>query len=302
MALRELRELGRGAFGRVFLAEDDSLGGRVAVKELLNPDADLDRLEREARVLADHLGNAHVVNIYRVDLSPPRPHIVMEYCDGGSLRPRVGKSPWSETAVILQQAAQGLLGLHTAGGFHRDLKPDNLLLARAPDGSGYLVRVADFGLARRPQTVQRPMTRTPGGTPGYMAPELAHPGAQFTAAADIYSLGIVGVELLTGQLSTNALVAAVAPEGLKNLLRRMTSPWPLLRPGAVDVVLELQRLFEPVAPAPPPPPSRPTSGGSGWFLAAGIGALALAALASGDKKTWDADVGRYRGRDGRFKR
>ncbi|WP_437769001.1 serine/threonine-protein kinase [Sorangium sp. So ce764] len=308
MALKELRELGRGSFGRVYLATDDSHAGPVAVKELLDPSADLDRFGREIRILAEQIRNQYVVDIYSYDLDAPRPYLVMEYCEGGSLRNWTGQSSWKHVAVVLLHAAHGLLGIHLAGGFHRDLKPDNLLLARSPDGDGFNVKVADFGLARKPQTAS-PMTWTPAGTPGYMAPELFTPGAQFSAQADIYSLGVIGVELLTGNVAPASLEVAKAPTELKNLLKRMTSPWALIRPTTTDLIIELGRICEmqPPAPPPPPPPSPPSrpavSGGGGLaLLLLGIGGVAAAALAAGNKKEWDANVERYRGRDGRFRR
>lgn len=308
MALRELRELGRGTFGRVYLAEDDARGGHVAVKELLDPDADVDRFEREVRLLIDQINNRYVVDIYGYELKAEHPYLVMEYCDGGSLRKYVGKAPWRQASTMLLHAAQGLLGIHSVGGFHRDLKPDNLLLARSPGIDGYIVKVADFGLARRPKTSQPPMTRTPGGTPGYMAPELDMPGAQFTASADVYSLGIIGVELLTGSLSPDALSGVQIPDDLRNLLRRMASPFAFLRPTTTDLIIALGQIakVDQPAPAPPPQPARPaprSAGGNGllWLLGFAGLAAAGAALASGNKGDWDASVGRYRGSDGRFK-
>jgi serine/threonine-protein kinase len=103
-------------------------------------------------------------------MSRPTPYMVLEYCDGPKLRSWVGRTSWQTAAMVLLHAASGLVGIHGTGGFHRDIKPENLLLARAPSGGGYLVKVSDFGLARRPKTARPPMTRTPGGTEGYIAP------------------------------------------------------------------------------------------------------------------------------------
>lgn len=306
MALRELRELGRGTFGRVYLAEGDGLG-HVAVKELLDPEADVERFAREIRVLLDQINNRYVVDIYGYDLSAPRPHLVMEFCDGGSLRQFVGKAPWRQTATMLLHAAQGLLGIHSVGGFHRDLKPDNLLLGRCRGVDGYIVKVADLGLARRPKTAQPPMTRTPGGTPGYMAPELDMPGAQFTASADVFSLGIIGIELLTGSVSPDALARADIPENLRNLLHRMVSPFAFLRPTTTDLIIALGQIINVTQSAPGPalrrhPEAQRTPEGNGWVWLLALAGLAAAgaALAAGDKGEWDANVGRYRGSDGRF--
>lgn len=332
MALHELKELGRGTFGRVFLAYDDETGTQVAVKELLDPNTDLDRFAREARMLADQVHNMYVVNIIRSELSRARPRIVLEYCEGGSLRSWVGKATWQQSATALLHAANGLLGLHSVNGFHRDIKPENLLLAKAPTGDGHIVKVADFGIARRPMTALPPMTRSPGGTDGYIAPEMAVPNAQFSAQADVYSLGVVGIELMTGGRSAAALATAVAPDEFKKLLARMVSTFAFFRPSTADVIIALGKIIAtqsdavapqraptqsaPVAAPPPravavaqqaPPPAAKRGNDDSdvkwWLLLGGVaaGLAAAAAIAAGDKTEWDENVGRYRGPDGRFR-
>ncbi|MBK9260399.1 MAG: protein kinase [Polyangiaceae bacterium] len=206
-------------------------------------------------------------------------------------------------------AANGLVAIHSVGGFHRDIKPENLLLSRTPNGES-IVKVADFGLARRPNTVVAPMTASAGGTPGYMAPELSRPGATYSAACDIYSLGVVGIELITAYCSPEALMAIAAPEDFKILLKRMASIWPIVRPSLADVIIELARIIKSTSPSPPPPAMPPASppptqsdGGGllGALLIAGV-FIAAGALAAGNKPEYDPTVDRYRGRDGRFKR
>jgi serine/threonine protein kinase len=305
MALQEIRELGKGTFGRVYLAFDDGLGHVVAVKELLDPTADLDRFDREGRILFEQINNQYVVNIYRRDLTASRPHLVLEYCEGGSMRAQVGKTDWRRAATALLHASNGLLGIHRVGGFHRDLKPENLLLARTPDGTAYIVKVADFGLARRPATALPPMTRSIGGTEGYIAPD-----PTFTDRSDIFSLGVIGIELMSGSQEVQSLEWTAAPDDFKGLLRRMTSPWAPFRPTAADLIVELGRLLglQPPAPTPPPrvveptPAPPPRGGGLGGLLVAGGLLAAVAALAAGNTKGWDDNVGRYRSRDGRFRK
>jgi serine/threonine protein kinase len=297
----EEKHLGEGSFGRVYLSRDPALG-YVAVKVLLDPEADVERFEREAKLLVEHINNVHVVNIHRWDLSPPKPYMILEYCEGPKLRSWIGRTSWQTAAMVLLHAATGLGGIHAAGGFHRDIKPENLLLARSATGEGWIVKVADFGLARRPKTSHLPMTRTLGGTEGYIAPD-----QQFSAASDVFSLGVVGVELMTGQRTSSALAAVDAPAAFKELLKRMLSPFAWLRPTTADVIIALGALCAPrqaaVQPKPEAAPivSRPPAGGGlGWGLLLGGLAVAAAALAAGDKKAWDANVGRYRRPDGRF--
>lgn len=319
MPLRKIRDLGAGTFGRVYQACDEERGRDVAVKEVLDPQADIERFAREARLLHEQLNNRYVVDIYEFDLEAAQPYIVMEYCEGGSLRQHVGKVDWKQAATMLLHAAHGLLGIHAVGGFHRDIKPDNLLLGRSPGVDGFVVKLGDFGLARRPTTQLPPMTCTPGGTPGYMAPELSMPDGSFTPSADIYSLGVVGVELITGTLSTASLASADVPEELRSLLRRMTSILAAFRPSISDVILALGNLIginkpppssSPLAPAQPRPPQPPQprpaaaprdNNGLLFLLTIAGLAVAGAALAADDKGEWDANVDQYRGRDGRFK-
>jgi len=296
MSIRYIRDLGQGSFGRVYLATDDQFGV-VAVKELKDPTIGRDRFEREARILAEQRGNDYVVRVLRVNLTAQRPYMVLEYCEGGSLRGWVAKMTWQNVAHALLCAANGLLGIHAAGGFHRDIKPENLLITTAPDG-GHIVKVADFGLAQRPATSMPPMTHSAGGTHGYMAPELHHPNGQYSAAADVYSLGITGIELLTGDLSVSSLQRSSAPQSLCRLLVRMAHPTPWFRPSMADVAIKLGELVN-------APTKQPSSGLKDLLIGAGVVAglvAAVAALARGSDKEWDESVQRYRGSDGRFRR
>lgn len=306
MALTEIRELGKGSFGRVYLAQDDDLG-EVAVKELLEPDFEKERFRREVAMLVDQSQNPFVVDIYRYDLNAPKPYMILEYCSGGSLRRWVAKFAWEHAAKVLHHAASGLLAIHTAGGFHRDIKPENLLVSFTTNGEA-TIKVADFGLARRPKTALPPMTARAGGTPGYIAPELKNPAENFSAACDIYSLGVVGIELMTGDNDPASVVQSNAPEDFKNLLMRMTSDWAVIRPSTADTIIELERILQIQRPAPAPPavvprmsPAQAVGAGLiGVLVVGGIAAIA-AALMVGNKPQYDPVVDRYRGADGRFK-
>jgi serine/threonine protein kinase len=154
------------------------------------------------------------------------------------------------------------------------------------------------------------MTHSPAGTQGYMAPEIVS-GSPYHPAADIYSLGVTIIELLTGQRSNRAQQTAQVPLDFTRLLNSMTNAIPHQRPSIQQVsaalysILERKRLLErPEAMRAVQPQTQPTSPqfnlNAGLLIAGGLALLAL--LASGDNKKWDARVKRYRGSDGRFRR
>ncbi len=195
-----LAELGRGGMATVHRARDEVLGRDVALK-VLHPHlaADptfLDRFTREGRAAAA-LSHRNVVAIHDLDASPDAAYLVLEVVEGPTLkevlRTRGRLSP-GEAVSILAPAADGLAAAHRAGLVHRDVKPGNILV----DADG-TVKVTDFGLARAAASA----THTFGpeslvGSPHYLPPE-AVDGAQLGATADVYALGIVLFELLTGR-------------------------------------------------------------------------------------------------------
>lgn len=310
---RNLSYLGGGAFGEVWLAVDSWTAQHVAVKYLKKDDHDAqDRFRREARILHEQAKNRYIVDLLDWNFDTDVPYIVVEYCSGGSLRGWVGQNrPWPEVVSILTHAAEGLAGIHAANGFHRDIKPENLLIAIDATTNTYTIKVADFGLARLPSRFSSNMTNSPAGTRGYMAPEIINGGA-YHASADIFSLGVVATELLTGSRELASLRSAVIPTSLLHLILRMRSIDSAVRPNCQQVTRELIALLN--APIqfqaqPPLPVSAPTgasngNGGGGAFLIglAALAAGAVLAVASGGSSNWDSSVGRYRGKDGRFKK
>lgn len=301
-----IKELGSGGFGEVFLALDQAMGKQVAIKYLTKADPDaVDRFRREARILYRELNNKYIVDLLDHDLDDRPPYLVMEYCDGGALSSWVSKrQPWRDVATALMHTLHGLHGIHAAGGFHRDIKPDNLLIATDPETRERIVKVADFGLARSPDATSSWMTQRAAGTPGYMAPEL-NAGVPYHAGADIYSLGVTATELLTGTRDTATLHAVSIPEGLRGLVLKMRSDDRTRRPTSREVAAALVEILKaPTKPASPPtkvPVSRSPNAGVvvGGLLVGGalLGLLALAA----NKPQWDDNVQRYRGSDGRFR-
>lgn len=298
-AYQLLRRLGAGGFGTVYLALEARTQRQVAIK-FLDSDALDDearrRFGREARLLYQQLHNPHVVTLLDHDLDCERPFIVLEYCEEGSLRRWVGQNkPWQEVATAVGHALIGLSELHSLGGFHRDIKPDNLLLGREPASERLTVKVADFGLARHPITGTGPMSRSQRGTDGYIAPEVLG-GVAFTVAADVYSLGVTAIELLTGCREVAALASARCPGEFAFLLRGMVAPAPLRRPPPEQIAARLHALLL----APRDDVGAPTEA---WWVSlwAVGGALAGLALLSGQQTgSWDSRVQRYRAGNGRF--
>lgn len=225
-----VQQIGSGAFGAVYAAVDQSTGRDVALKFLTNA-AQAERFRREARMLQDY-AHPNVVEVLDAQFDHVPPFIVMEYCQFGSLRAWIqNRRPWGEVATAISQAAAGLTALHSVGGFHRDIKPDNILVARHHGGA--VIKVGDFGVAREPETAG-PMTRSAWGTEGYLAPEVLK-GASFTHACDVYSLGVVAVELLTGQRTTLTLAGHSVPDRLVSLVTSMCAVQPEARPAMRQV-------------------------------------------------------------------
>lgn len=195
-------ELGRGGMGVVYKAVDPALDRVVAIKELAPALADdrtlVERFLREARAMAA-ISDPHVVNIHFIGQSEERPFFVMEYVEGESvsaLLKRLGRIEVGDALKLVHQAALGLASAHRRGLVHRDVKPANLLV-----DTGGRVRVADFGIALPTRDPGSKLTGTGEfvGTPGYVSPEICN-GQPVDARSDVFSLGVVLFELLTGRL------------------------------------------------------------------------------------------------------
>jgi serine/threonine-protein kinase len=192
----------------VYRATDSVLGRTVAVKVLAErhsrePEI-RERFEREARAAARLSGTRYVVTVFDVGEHGGRPFIVMEYLDGGTLHDRLrrGRVGTEQALVWLDQAARALDQAHARGIVHRDVKPANLLL----DAEGN-VHVTDFGIASAGGFDTLTLPGTVLGTAGYLSPEQAR-GEPSTPASDLYGLGVVAFELLTGRRPYVAETAA----------------------------------------------------------------------------------------------
>ena len=199
------RELGGGGMSRVFLAEEVRLGRTVVVK-VLSPELaqglNVDRFEREIR-LAASLQQANIVPLLVAGDIAGLPYFTMPYVEGESLRVRLsrGALPIAEVITILRDVTKALAYAHARGVVHRDIKPDNVLL------SGGTAVVTDFGIAKAISASRTnagsgaTLTQlgTSLGTPAYMAPEQVAGDPNVDHRADLYALGCMAFELLTGQ-------------------------------------------------------------------------------------------------------
>jgi eukaryotic-like serine/threonine-protein kinase len=208
-------ELGRGGMGVVYKAFESALNRTVALKVLGESVAHqpglVERFYREARSMAA-LSDPNVVQIHAVGQHEGQPYFVMEFIAGESLAQRLKRDRLSvpQCRQLLSQACKGLQAAHEMGILHRDIKPGNLMLT--PRG---LLKVTDFGIALGNEDSGERLTGTGGivGTPGYLSPE-ACLGEPLDARTDIFALGVVMYEMLTGRLpfddkSPFALMAAV---------------------------------------------------------------------------------------------
>lgn len=224
---RILAPLGRGGMAAVYEAHEPSLDRRVALKvlpaEFLHDPAFADRFRQEARVAAK-LEHPHIVPIHAYGIEGGRPWMAMRLVTGGSLAERVRRCPLSpaETASVLRDVAAALDYAHARGVVHRDVKPANVLLDEA--GRAYL---ADFGIARMLEgSSVATATGLIQGTPSYMAPEQAM-GAKVDRLADVYALGVVAFECLTGRVPyTGTTPVAI-------LMKHVQDPVP--EPAAAEV-------------------------------------------------------------------
>ena len=197
------RELGGGGMSRVFVAEDRALERPVVIK-VLHPElaagVNVDRFKREVQLLA-RLQHPHIVPILSAGEADGLPYYVMPFVRGESLRARLERGPLAppEAAGLLADVAKALAAAHAEGVVHRDIKPDNILV------SGGAAVVADFGIAKALSSARLKEDAgtltslgTSLGTPAYMAPEQVAGDPNVDARADLYSLGCVAYEALTG--------------------------------------------------------------------------------------------------------
>lgn len=264
---RVLKLIGRGGMGRVYLAHDEQLDRDVAIKTMLPCRADdpsaRKRFLQESRAAAK-VEHENVVTIYQVGECPlpGQPHglpfFVMQLLSGTpltSVRQESGRFSVRETLRIAREIASGLHAAHTAGLIHRDIKPENVFL----EGPSRRVKIIDFGLAsdRGADDMRLTVDGAIVGTPAYMAPERMASGGQVDFKADIFGLGVMLYELLSGQLpfegtSIVSMLASIArgeprplsatavdvPDDVADLVMQMMSREKADRPASCAEIAE----------------------------------------------------------------
>ena len=264
---RVVSVVGRGGLATVYRAEDESLGRTVALKVIsgsLGDAGDARRHEDEVRLIA---GFDHPALVTLFDFVPigdgPAAMLVMQFVDGKDLASRIARGPLSSelAADIGVDVAAALAHIHARGVIHRDVKPANVLLPAAPDGPAAML--ADFGIARLVDEAGITATGTIVGTASYLSPEQAS-GGSLGPATDVYSLGLVLLECLTGsrafpgsavesvaaRLSSDPLIPEELDEAWRQLLTAMLAREPAARPEALEVERQLREIAGPGSDGP----------------------------------------------------
>ncbi len=262
--------IGGGGMGTVFRAREPLSEEVVAIKVISDDRGHLaERFAREIEVLAElsHPGIVRYIS-HGVTSSGQR-FLAMEWVDGEVLKTRLerGPLPPSEAVTLVTRVAEALGAAHTHGIVHRDLKPSNLIL---PGGCVDQVKILDFGIAQREGRTQLTRTGMMIGTPGYMAPEQARARGQIDARADVFALGCVLFQCLTGVPpfdgdTTAAILAKIlfeaaprvselwpeVPRDLDALVAQMLAKEPVLRPSDGAHLAAALAALGPLAPAAP---------------------------------------------------
>jgi beta-lactam-binding protein with PASTA domain/predicted Ser/Thr protein kinase len=295
-----IERIGSGGMADVWSADDSMLGREVALKflhERFNQDHQfVERFRREAQAAAG-LQHPNVVGVYDRGEHEGRHWIAMEYVQGASLKDLIGRGlSVGEAVEIVRQILAGAKFAHARGIVHRDLKPHNVLV----DGEGR-ARVTDFGIARA-GTSEITQTGSVLGTAQYLSPEQAQ-GLEVTATSDIYSIGVILYEALTGRVPFEADTAvAIALKQVSEQPRKPSALNPKVPPALDAVTLKAlakdpanrfqtaDEFIRALDAAEADPAGGALGDTAAYAAAAGAGALAGAALAGGDAAPTVADA------------
>jgi serine/threonine protein kinase len=320
-----VRLLGSGGWGRVYLANDRMLHRPVAIKQLLTrlavDPAAVSRFLREATVI-DSIREPHVVTIHDIAEKDGQHYMVMEYADAGTLAQVLQLegtlSPYEALSVAID-VCRGLRAVHNKGVVHRDVKPANVMFFSRTDALP-LAKIGDFGIALAPQDERLTPVDNVVGTLIYLSPEQASSAPVVTRAADLYSLGVVLYEMMSGELQEplflNPLFAksdssevyqqlTMFPDPVRPLLIKALQRKPENRFQDADEMLQaLQRArsrltvsfttqsFEPIVFEEPQPAPKPRTGVPARLLAVAaitfvllvVGAIVTIGLVSGSTR------------------
>ena len=258
-----VESLGFGGMGEVYLAHDEVLDRDVALKMLRKPYAGdegfAERFRREA-LSAASLSHPNIVQVYdRGETADGTSYIAMEYVSGGTLKEQIeAKGPFEapKAAAVAAQIAEALGAAHERGVIHRDIKPQNVVVTSSGD-----LKVTDFGIAKAASVVTSSASGAVFGTAGYISPEQAL-GDPVDPASDLYSLGVVIYEMLTGELpytADNSIAVCMKhvteplrpprslnpaiPEEIDAVVVKLLAKDPADRyPGAAELLADLERV------------------------------------------------------------
>ena len=260
------RKIGEGGMARIYAGRDLRLSRRVAIKiphsHFVNDPDFIERFRHEAQAAA-MLSHPNIVDVYDVGKDGEISYIVMEFVEGTDLKSRINREaplPVEQGVAIAEQIARGLHAAHRAGMVHRDIKPQNVIVT--PDGQA---RITDFGVAKSHLSTALTETGVAFGTVDYLSPEQAQ-GRPATPQSDVYALGVVLFEMLTGRLpfSGDSAVAVAMkhvtepppaprrlnpaiPVGLEALILRALAKDPAQRPQGAQEFARLLASYEQIA-------------------------------------------------------
>lgn len=245
-----LNKIGEGANGEVYKAKRNEDNSIVAIKYLnYSGSKSRRRFENEIEIYRKLWNCPFIIKILDYSLDSFKPYLVMEFCQHGNARNQTNLfiNNHSLGVGLLLGAVEGIRQIHSLNTYHRDIKPDNLLLTTDAFGN-YILKLGDAGMScfLPDSSIFSNATYSLQGTPSYIAPELFH-GKAFSAAADVFSLGVTCHELLTGIRPFAGQKVTRGPIEMRNLIERMISDDSRKRPTIEQVISEMKIAFNQIS-------------------------------------------------------